>query len=210
MTFLDERSKVSGAADRAKRFAKPDPRLGHAFTMASEIHACGTCPNTIEAGDPVWVPVASSEGRCWHCASTRLLTELADFAEERRQCEREERLEEARAAEAAGDLSPAHWFTIAEANMGYREPGPDLVAYVTELCGDYMARFFELEVVDLEAVRARLWSFAPSDYRGTASALGGLRLELEPEGPTKVITSDGGEPGLAKFNLEFLARVVIR
>lgn len=212
MTFLDSRSKITDEEERRRRFSKKDPRRELMTYMSAELHACDFkgCHNTIEPGDPIGVPKSDPKATwCWHCTSRRFLPELADYAEERRQCERERRLEAALLAEQAGDLSPAHWFTIAEANMGYREPGPELVAYVGELCADYMDRFHEKEIVDLEAVRARLWSFAPSGYRG-APGLGGLRLELEPEGPTKVTTSDGGEPGLARFQIDFLARVVIR
>jgi hypothetical protein len=191
-TLLDPRSRPTTEAERAKLYAKPDPTENQEFVMASAAMDCPQCARPIDVGEPVWLrvmPEDSPEHRlaqsdpdypagapvlvphCWACTDALLGEDVRDYAEERRQCEREERLEAACKAEADGTLAPIGWLDIAEANLGYCEPG-ELTPTIAKLIEDYGERYNCRKPESLEVVRAKLWGLVP------AKALVGGSIEL--------------------------------
>lgn len=209
-TLLDPQCRPTTAEERAKLYRAPDPTDGLEIEMATADMECALCGDTIEATDPVWwrdMPEDSPEWRlaqhdpaydggpvlasyCWTCAIKELGPAVRDYAEERRQCAREERLEEAVAAEARGELTPLHWDEIAIANLGLRDPS-DLADAISFLCGDYSRRFGVDNPARLEQVRAKLWSWVPMDRRPATDQLvlapvGGVEVEHLPGGKAKL------------------------
>lgn len=212
-TLLDERLRPSTEAERSKLYRAPDPTDGLEFTMAAREMDCAACGGNIETTEPLWwrdMPEDSPEWRlaqhdpdysggavlaayCWGCAVEKLGVAVRNYAEERSQCEREERMEEACDALTAGQLTPLLWDEIAIANLGVCDPDK-LADCVSRLCGDYSRRFGVDDPAALEQLRSRLWGFAPmAEVRNVPQ----LRLK-----PVDMITIEHMPGGRAKLTME--------
>jgi hypothetical protein len=211
-TLLDTRSRPTTDAERARSFAKTDPAVDEVFALCTEPGDCAACGCRIELLSPLWVrlmPSTSSEVQlaqlddnyagedvfafhCFSCARKHFEDAVRDYANERAQADREERLQRACVAEAAGDLTPDHWYTIMQANLGYCEPH-ELPSIISAMCEEYRERY-GARVEYLETVRAKLYEFVPTP-----------RLTLT-VGDTVDVEHLAG--GLARFS--FTAKVSVR
>ncbi|MEE9395158.1 MAG: hypothetical protein V3W41_21925 [Planctomycetota bacterium] len=210
MTLLDTRSRPTTEAEREKAYAKPDPTEGEIFQMCTEAGECAGCGRRISALEPLWIramPPDSSEVQlaildseydggdvfafhCWACAQLHFEPAVLDYANERAQCEREERLARACDAEVTGRLTPDHWVTIMEANLGYCEPS-EMRATVDAMCAEYQERY-GCRTEYLEEVRAQLYDVTPQ-----------TRLVIKQVAPLKIDHLPGG---VARFSFD--ARMV--
>ena len=175
MGLLDKRARPTTEAERAKMYALPDPTEGERFTIATREYTCERCETRYGNGlfvwlrdvsdDPEYVEIARVNGYrgdkplyvpvCEHCARKHFCELIREYANERAQCEREERLEAAVKAEADGLLTPEHWTEIMIANLGYAEP-KDLDKRIGGMVLDFRERF-KAGPNRCEAVRAELW-----------------------------------------------------
>jgi hypothetical protein len=209
-TMLDPRSRPTTAEERAKAYALPNPVLGRVFDILVEAATCDDCLRELEPGSLVWDQKEEDLGTarfCDACTKRAFGPAIAEYMNERRQCNREAELEVACLAEAEGRMQPDNWFTIAEANLGYVAP-EHMTGQISIALDDYGSRFgYDEDPKQLEQVRAMLWAMVPTKPTG----LGAMRVTLEPEGPAEVIGIDNGDkPGTFRVNLALDLKVVIR